>query len=80
MGRRKYATPEEAAAARLQRQARYMRERYDRADIVVPQVTLNTKQAKALRRLMDAGAVGPSDAVRQALLTAAAALPMRQRR
>ena len=74
MGRRKYGTPEEAAAARLERQARYMRERYDSAAYVLPHVTLNAAQEKALRDLMKAADVGPSDAVRNALISAAAGL------
>lgn len=69
---RKYQTPAAACAARKKKMAGYMRDSYTRAAYVIPTIRLDKKHADALDKIMAAESVGPSDAVRFALVAAAA--------
>lgn len=71
---RKYKTPAAAHAARLKKMSGYRRDSYARAAYVTPPVRLDSIQAQALQKIMDAKQVGPGGAVRHALVAAAARL------
>jgi len=72
MPTRKYKTPAAARAARREKMSAYRRESYNRATYVTPPVRLDSIQAQALQKIMEAEQVGPAGAVRHALVTTAA--------
>jgi len=71
MPTKKYKTPSAALAARREKMSGYRRESYARAAKVTPPVRLDPVQAEALQKIMEAMEVGPGNAVRWAIVSAA---------